>query len=457
MQKLRFWIEVRDSVWILEMGWDGVKKENEHGCKMAMWQSFQVSGFEVSKPRQKGGPHLLLSSPRFTFETLKPSATEPHIAVIGAGAFGGWTALRLQEAGARVTLLDAWGPGNSRASSGGETRVMRGTYGPDQPYTEMAARALKLWAEYERRWKRQLLHRSGVLWMAAGRGDAFERGSVEMLQLAKIAFQELSASEMRKRWPQINFDGIEWGILEPECGYLDARASCDAVAYAFVAAGGRYRQAAVEAQGLESSPLRGLGLSDGSILKADSYVFACGPWLGKLFPLTIGNLVQATKQDVFFFGTPAGDSRFSDGHMPVWADHCDRFRYGIPGSDRRGFKIADDTRGPEFDATNGERVVGSEILKDIREYVGFRFPALRDAPLVETRVCQYEQTPDSHFIVDRHRANKNVWLVGGGSGHGFKHGPAVGEMMAELILEDREPEAIWRLDRFSEVDKTLSS
>lgn len=376
--------------------------------------------------------------------------SKPHIAVIGAGAFGGWTALLLLERGARVTLLDAWGPGNSRSSSGGETRVMRGTYGPNQPYTEMAARALKLWAKYERKWEKQFLHRSGVLWMASGRDDSFERGSVEMLKASKIKFQELATGEMRKRWPQINFDGIEWGIFEPECGYLDARASCAAVVDAFVAAGGRYRQTAVVADGLEDEPLQSLSLSDGSRLSADGFVFACGPWLGKLFPRTVGDFVRATKQDVFFFGTPAGDSRFSDAQMPVWADHRGRFRYGIPGSNRRGFKIADDTRGSDFDPTSGERVVTPETLKDIREYVGFRFSALKDAPLIETRVCQYEQTPDSHFIVDRHPRNENVWLLGGGSGHGFKHGPAIGEMMAELILNDREPLAIWKLDRFAD-------
>ena len=325
---------------------------------------------------------------------------------------------------------------------------MRGTYGPDQPYTEMAARALKLWAKYERRWKRRFLHRSGVLWMASGQDDTFESGSVKALRAAKIKFQELSTAQMSKRWPQISFAGIEWGIFEPECGYLDARQSCQAVVEAFVATGGKYRQLAVLSDGLESGRLRSLALSDASQLKADHYVFACGPWLGKLFPQAVGVSVQATKQDVFFFGTPAGDDRFSDPNLPVWADHRGRFRYGIPGSDRRGFKIADDTRGPAFDPTDGERFVSPETLRDIREYVGFRFPALKNAPLVETRVCQYEQTPDSHFILDRHPAMENVWLAGGGSGHGFKHGPAVGEMVAELLLRDREPDALWKLERF---------
>lgn len=379
--------------------------------------------------------------------------SKPHVAVIGAGAFGGWTALHLLERGAGVTLLDAWGPGNSRASSGGETRIIRGTYGPDQPYTELAARALELWVKYEHRWKRRFLHRVGVLWMASNNDDAFERGSLKPLRKAGIKFHELSARELNKRWPQVCFDGVDWGIYEPECGYLEARSSCLAVVEAFVAAGGKYRQLAVMPEGLDGAGaaharLGSVVLSDDSRLKTDYYVFACGPWLGKLFPVTIGDLVRATKQDIFFFGTPAGDPRFNDTHLPVWGDHRERFFYGIPGSDRRGFKVADDTRGPGFDPTSGERAVSLDTLRGVREHLAFRFPAMKDAPLIETRVCQYEQTPDEHFIVDRHPRMENVWLLGGGSGHGFKHGPAVGEMMAELILKEREPYAIWKLDRF---------
>jgi sarcosine oxidase len=101
--------------------------------------------------------------------------TRTQVAVIGAGAFGGWTALYLRRAGARVTLLDAWGPGNSRSSSGGESRILRGSYGPDQPYSRMAARAIELWAEHEERWRIRLLYRAGVLWMAREGDDQYER------------------------------------------------------------------------------------------------------------------------------------------------------------------------------------------------------------------------------------------------------------------------------------------
>lgn len=374
-------------------------------------------------------------------------STIPHVAVVGAGAFGGWSALFLLRRGARVTLLDAWGPGNSRSSSGGETRIIRGTYGPNQPYTNMAVRALQLWKEHEKHWRSQLFHRSGVLWMAAAENDEFERQSLTALREACMPFEELSADELSKRWPQINFEGVHWGIYEPESGFLRARVACRAVVNGFINEGGGFRIAAVLPEELENGCTEGLKLSDDSHLVADKYVFACGPWLGTIFPATVGNKISATRQEVFFFGPPPGDKRFSESHLPVWGDTRERFWYGIPATDGRGFKVADDTRGPEFDPTLGDRSISSEGLQRARDYVSFRFPAMKSAPLIECRVCQYENTPDHDFIVDRHPRADNVWIVGGGSGHGFKHGPAVGEMVADLVLQEKDPLPRFRLDR----------
>jgi glycine/D-amino acid oxidase-like deaminating enzyme len=205
----------------------------------------------------------------------------------------------------------------------------------------------------------------------------------------------------------------------------------------------------VSPEKLESGKWKSLTLAEGSSLSADQYIFACGPWLGQLFPQTLGDRVRPTRQEVFFFGTPAGEHRLDDQHLPIWAEHRDRFRYGIPGNHGRGFKIADDTRGPTFDPTHGERVVSPEGLSAIREYLAARFPAMKDAPLLETRVCQYEQTPDNHLIVDRHPAAENVWLLGGGSGHGFKHGPLIGEMMSQFVMGEKEPQPFFKLARFA--------
>ena len=371
----------------------------------------------------------------------------PRVVVVGAGAFGGWTALYLLRHGADVTLVDTWGPGNSRASSGGETRIIRGGYGANQPYTRMAARALQLWSDHERLWHKRFLYRIGVLWLAYG-DDSFERGSLPELRDAGIPFQELSSRELQKRWPQINLEQVEWGLFEGESGYLTARAACQAVVEGFVGEGGEYRQSAVVVDELEHGHLRRVRLSDGSSIEADKFVFACGPWLSKLFPKEIGNRISVTKQDMFFFGTPANDHRYEETQLPVWADHRGRFFYGIPGNLGRGFKLTDDTRGPAFDPTLGERVISPELLQSVREYMAFRFPGMANAPLIETRVCQYENSPDNHFIIDRLPGRENVWVLGGGSGHGFKQGPALGEMVAGWIIHEKEADPLFRLARF---------
>lgn len=371
-----------------------------------------------------------------------------RIVVVGAGAFGGWTALHLLRRGAQVTLVDAWGPGNSRASSGGETRIIRGTYGPDGIYTHLAARALQLWQENESRWQTKLYRRTGVLWLA-GRDDAYEKAALVHLREAGLKHERLSAGEAAKRFPQINFADVAWAILEKDAGYLSARRACEAVLNGFNAEGGEYRELGVQIPLKPLKKIKSLSLSDSSKLEADAYVFACGPWLGKIFPDLLGRFIKPTRQEVFFFGTSAGDARFTEGAIPVWIDHTDRLFYGIPGNQWRGFKVGDDTRGSEFDPTSGDRTPTRAALETARKYLAFRFPALAKAPLIESRVCQYEQTPDSHFVIGRHPTAANIWIAGGGSGHGFKHGPAVGELMSEIILSDKPVPPAFDLARFA--------
>jgi monomeric sarcosine oxidase len=374
-----------------------------------------------------------------------------HVAVIGAGAFGGWTALHLLRSGAKVTLLDAWGPGNSRASSGGETRIIRATYGPKPQYVHLAARALQLWKENEERWNQKLFHRTGMLWMS-GPDDAFIKASLPLLREAGIAFEELDGSDARQRFPQIDFEGIKCSIFENESGFLTARRNCQVVLEHFLAEGGEYRESPAEPGPIQGREMRGLTLSGGASLTADQYVFACGPWLGKLFPEVVGDRIRPTRQEVFFFGVPAGDARYTEARMPAWIDSGKpHIFYGIPGNEWRGFKAADDTRGPLCDPTSQERTTTPEALQNVREHVEFRFPGLKGAPVVETRVCQYEQTPDEKFILDRHPGAANVWLAGGGSGHGYKHGPAVGELMAQLVLGRKPLDSSFGLARLAPI------
>jgi len=360
------------------------------------------------------------------------AASQDHVVVVGAGAFGGWTALALLRAGQRVTLVDAWGAGNSRASSGGETRVIRAVYNGVPLYSQMAARAFTLWREAEQQWKRQVLFRTGALWMCAA-DDSYVRRSIEPMKAVGLSVEEITPAEAARRYPQMGFRDVRTAFFEPEAGFLTARAACELVRETFAREGGTYTQAWVRPGATAGGRLTRVALSNGSAVDADRFVFACGPWLGQLFPDVVGRRIIATRQEVFFFGTPAGDTRYDVGTLPAWVHIGERLVYGLPSHERRGLKVADDTAGAEVDPTTMERSPSAAGLAGARAILGARFPAMANAPLVEARVCQYEASSDGHFLVDRHPGLENVWLVGGGSGHGFKMGPAVGEHVAAVV------------------------
>ena len=371
-----------------------------------------------------------------------------HIAVVGAGAFGGWTAYHLLKKGYAVTLLDVFGPGNSRASSGGDSRVIRGIYGPDKIYVDLVARSFNLWKRYQKQWHQSLYFPTGALWFFQI-DDTYAKKSLPIVNQAGLKAEELPKSEIKKRYPQINLSGLKTFYYEHEAGYLSARHCCQVVLENFIKKGGDYKQLAVKPGNISNNQLEELILSDGSKLQADSYVFACGPWLTKIFPDALKNIIKPTRQEVFFFGTPYGDSSFFESNMPVWVDFGEKLWYGIPGAEWRGFKVADDTRGTKFDPTTGDRTPSKSGISSARKYLAQRFPAMKDAPLLEARVCQYENSPDGHYIVDRHPGAENTWVIGGGSGHGFKLGPALGEFVADRVIGKKEVNPFFGLARFN--------
>jgi glycine/D-amino acid oxidase-like deaminating enzyme len=361
------------------------------------------------------------------------------VAVIGAGVFGVWTAYQLNRAGAAVLLLDAYGPGNSRASSGGESRIMRLGYGPDEIYTRSAQRSLQLWQEFFAGFASStpLFHRTGVLWLAR-EPDAYCEATLSSLQTAGARAERLTNSKLREQFPQLNFDHVDWAILEADAGVLMARRAVQAVAAAARANGVEYLEEAIAGPISEHSD-GNLRTTSGTEIRARQLVFACGPWLPKLFPALLSERIHVTRQEVFFVGVPPGNDLFKPPRLPVWVDFNDLV-YALPDVDNRGLKIAIDAHGPEFDPDHGERIVSSELTNAVREYLRQRVPLLADAPFTETRVCQYENTSNGDFLIDRHPVLENVLLVGGGSGHGFKHGPAVGEYVTALLSGHGTPE-----------------
>ncbi len=353
------------------------------------------------------------------------------IAIVGAGAFGGWTALNLQRKGFKVILIDAWGAGNSRSSSGDETRVIRSTYGDNEFYFDLNVRALQLWKEEQARLKRRFFYNSGVIWFCYESSSPLVDDSIPFSKKHKMEYEYLSPNDLSKKYPIVNTENLHHGWYDPFGGYLKARESCLAVHEAFLQEGGKFVQAYAQPGEITSGELRSIQLSNGSKLSTDVYLFACGSWLGQLFPDVLGKVITCTKQEVFYFGVPKENAQLYE-QMAAWVDVDGKdFYYGIPGNANRGFKIGVDKRGENFDPTTGQRVSNPLVLAEARKFIEMRFPGLKGAPVLENRVCPYENSPDGNFIFESHPEASNLWFLGGGSGHGFKHGPALGELVAK--------------------------
>jgi sarcosine oxidase len=370
------------------------------------------------------------ASPGEALSRYTPGITY-DFAVIGAGVFGSWTAHHLQKTGNKVILIDGYGAANARASSGGESRIIRMGYGGDEVYTRSSKRALEMWKEFfERTGDPELFQQTGVLWLSRSNKPQIAK-TAEILTRVGVNFENLSRSELKKRFPQFQLGSDASAVFEPESGALLARRAVQAVVTDFIRRGGHFLPEPVVAP-TGKRRVKYVETRTVSKVSAGSFVFACGPWLPKVFPDLLSGRIFPTRQEVFFFGVPAGDPRWSIPAMPAWIDVGEL--YGFPDIENRGFKIANDAHGPPFDPDIGERIVTKGRVTEMRNRMTELFPGLKDAPLVETRVCQYENSSSGDFLLDRHPEIKNVWLAGGGSGHGFKHGPAVGEYLAGQIL-----------------------
>lgn len=359
------------------------------------------------------------------------------VAVVGAGVFGAWTAWHLAKRGKKVLLVDAYGPANARASSGGESRIIRMGYGADELYTLWSQNSLVQWKKLFAAMHPPLFVETGVLWLG-GNDDAQLRRTVIVLRRCNVPFEEFDREDLEKKYPQVSFEDVQTGILETNSGVLMARRAVAAVVEGAVKLGVEYRSAQIlkpAGSGRQEEVVTG----QGERIMAGEFVFACGAWLGKVFPEILEPRIFPSRQEVFFFGLPAGDTRFAPPALPTWLFQEDLF-YGMPDIENRGLKIAYDGHGERIDPDTESRIVSPVMRERVRTYVALRFPALKDAPIVETRVCQYENTSSGDFLIDRHPGMENVWFAGGGSGHGFKHGPAVGEYVTGRLLDRSQPE-----------------
>ncbi len=336
--------------------------------------------------------------------------------VVGAGVFGASTARELDRRGWDVTLVEQYTPGDVRSGSGGDTRLLRFSHADADWYTHSARRALELWRELEQESGLRLFEPVGVAWFetsAVDQGEAdFTRRSEAALRRLGIPCERLSPEEAGRLYPSLGGEDLRSVLFEPGAGVLYARLATRALAAGLDVRVGR------------ATPADPPG--------ADVVVWACGSWLPKLFPTMIEQHIS--RRDVFFFGVDgswAGTPGFCDYDNPA---------YGHGELGGLGMKIAPDNPGAEVDPDDVERLPDPAREALARAYAARRFPSLADAPIVGARVCQYDITPDTHFLAARHPEQPGWWLVGGGSGHGFKHGPALAEYLADCIEGRREPE-----------------
>jgi sarcosine oxidase len=364
------------------------------------------------------------------------------VVIVGAGVFGAWTAWHLAKRGQRVLLLDAYGAAHSRASSGGESRIIRMGYGADEIYTRWSLNSLAQWKGLFAATGQDLFVPTGVLWLA-GRNDQDLHESIAVLKRCSVRHEMFEQADLAARYPQINLEDINLGMFEPESGVLLARRAVACTVQAAIRLKAEFQIGQIVTP-IETGTLHSVKTSLGQRISAAHFVFACGPWLGKVFPDLLGHRIFPTRQEVFFFGSPAGDSRFASPHLPTWFFQDDEV-YGMPDIENRGLKLAIDKHGERVDPDTQSRTASEEGARRAKDYVARRFPALKNSQIVETRVCQYENTSNGDFLIDRHPELQNVWLAGGGSGHGFKHGPAFGEYLSQQILDNAGVEPRFRL------------
>ena len=376
----------------------------------------------------------------------------PDIAVVGAGAFGAWTALNLQQSGAQVTLIDQYGPANSRATSGGETRGVRTSYGSRGTgllWTRWASESIRHWLAWDELWQDMLLPR--VFFTTSDlimrdEWDDFMEGIRNAWDQLGIAYEVIDADEIRRRWPVIDLTDITVALWEQDAGVVRARRAIESVAQVFQHEGGEVKIARAAMGPANGRQLGALQLDPDESLSAGTYVFALGPWYPKAFPELMGDRVRIPIGHVAYFRTPPGDNSYSYPNLPS---------YNFPGvtgwpalgPDNRGFRVRTGGRGrgdeADTDPDTSRRWLEPEELERPRAFVTQRFPGLAEAPISETRACHYEISVTRNFFFDHHPDFDNVWFAGGGSAEGFKFGPMVGQYMAGRVLgTETDPELI---------------
>lgn len=378
--------------------------------------------------------------------------------IIGLGAMGSAAAAHLARRGGRVLGIEQFALGHSRGSSHGHSRMIRMCYYEHPDYVPLLRRAYELWRWTERTTGRPLLHITGGVYIGPPGSEAVN-GAAVAAATHRLDHERLDRAALAARFPQFHVPEDHSGLFEPLAGYIVPEDAIEAHQSLARASGATLheneRVVSYRADGARVRVVTSRAEYD-----ADRVVFACGAWATRVIT-DLGIEVRATRQ-ILGWVRPGNPELFAPGTCPVWAIDCPRddgaggvrsgLYYGFPmnAGGTPGFKIARHAAGPTTDPDTDDFTPRPEDEADFR-------PALRafmpdaDGPLLSMRICMYENSPDGHFIVDRHPKIPNVIIACGFSGHGFKFMPVIGEVLADMAIHGatRHPVGFLGLSRLT--------
>jgi sarcosine oxidase len=346
------------------------------------------------------------------------------VAVVGLGAMGSHTALELATRGRRVLGIDRHRPPHTLGSTHGRTRIIREAYFEEPLYVPIVQRAYDLWRRLEERSGARLLRVTGGLMLGASESEVVAGARASAVEHG-LPYEELSARQVRERFPAYAVPDEHEAILEPRAGFLEPEAAVEATLALAAAAGAelRFDEPVRELEGNALRTARGTYV-------ADRVVVAAGPWLPELVP-GLAALFTAARQPLLWLD-PQEPALFTPERFPVfvWEWKPGWAFYGFPDVGD-GFKVAVHHHGEATTPDAVDRRLRPDDEEAIRELVRRFFPA-GDGELREFAVCLYTNTPDEHFVIDRLPDDERVLVASPCSGHGFKFAPAVGEILADL-------------------------
>lgn len=375
--------------------------------------------------------------------------------VIGGGILGLWAAIKRQQHGHDVTIVDTYGIGNCFGSSGDTNRVIRSFYGGDETYAAMVAMSFADWDWLNTQSDDSIITNTKALWMVEdGISAEYPEKSLHASMKNGMHCYSIPDEEARRLYPQISFEGTSSLYIEEKAGYINALTAVKELGKIFLKSGGNLIEDKVTKLNISGNRLTSIETSSEYRTELDEVIISCGPWLNEITNQLLGySVISVTRQEVLYFAHPEMSNDFTSQSLPVWIHFGEKIHYGIPGSKSIGFKIADDSRGDPFSPSHDERHISKQAIQSCRALLGKRFPALEKAALVGGKVCQYSNTVSGDYIIDFLPGVSNTVVIGAGNGHAFKNAPAIAIHANELLEGITHPKEKFALNKIKPEEK----